>query len=155
EAYPNSNVPITLALGRPVGGNFAQRAPLKVREFEVLEHDVDQLFERDVSFVVVDAGAVASPAVALALALPTDFADDLPGPRLTIALSHPRAILAIDEAVFLDAAERNLDDLIPVFADNGLFGDDVGDIFTNRLTHFFTMAQTVAGGTVGTFGIGG
>ncbi len=59
------------------GLDLAQRLALEVGQLEVLEHDVDQLFERDVGLVVVDAGLVAGlvlAAVALAAcALPTTW----------------------------------------------------------------------------------
>src|SRR5208283_3748311 len=82
------------------------------------------------------------------------FADDLPGPRVAVALRRTGSVVAEDEAVFLDSTQRNLDHAIFVFADDRFFGDDVGDIFTDRFANFLAMAQPVAGRAVGAFGVG-
>ena len=54
--------------------DLAQRLALEVGQLEVLEHDVDELLERDVGLVVVDAGLVAG----LVLAVPCPACAALP-----------------------------------------------------------------------------
>ncbi len=122
---------VTLALARLVGGNLAQSPPFQVRQLEILEHDLDQLLERDVGFVIVDAGAITRLPFALALAFLAGLAYHLAGPRLAVTLPYSGRVLTVDKAVFLDPAERNLDYLVFVFADDRLFGNDVGDIFAD------------------------
>ena len=154
EAHADADVAIALALAEAIGRDLAQRAPLQVGQFEILEHDLDQFLERDVGLVIIDAGAVAGLAVALALAVLAGLADDLAGLRVAVALADAGRIVAVDEAVFLDPAQRNLDDAVLVFADDRFFGDDVGDIFADRFADFLAMAQAIAGRAIGAFGVG-
>src|SRR5208337_3149117 len=127
---------------------------LEVGQFEILEHDLDQFFERDVGLVVIDARPVAGVFVAFAGRVLAGFADDLPGPRVAVALRRTGSVVAENEAVFLDSAQWNLDHAIFVFTDDRFFGNDVGDIFADRFANFLAMAQPVAGRAVGAFGVG-
>src|SRR2546428_11347490 len=77
EPNPDANVAIALALGEAIGRDLAQRAPLEVGQLEILEHDLDQLVERDVGLVIVDARTIAGLAVALPLAILAGLADHL------------------------------------------------------------------------------
>jgi hypothetical protein len=52
----HADAPVALALGDPLGHHFAQDLALHVRELEILEHDLDQLLQRDVGLIVVDPG---------------------------------------------------------------------------------------------------
>ena len=135
-------------------GICAQRAALEVGQLEILEHDLDQFVERDVGLVVVDAGPVAGLAVAFALAVLAGLADDLAGARVAVALAGAGRVVAVDEAVLLDAAERDLDHAVAVFADDRFFGDDVRDIFADRFADFLAMARAIAGRAVGVFRVG-
>ena len=81
EADAHANGAVALALGEALRGDLAQRLAFEVRQFQILEHDLDQFLEGDVGLVVVDAGAVAGLAVALALAVLAGLADDLAGLR--------------------------------------------------------------------------
>src|SRR5208282_1159110 len=155
EPDADSDVAIALALARALGLDLAQRAPFEIGQLQVLEHDFDQLLERDVGLVIIDAGAVAGLVVALAGAALADFADHLAGARVAVALADAGGVLAEDKAVFLDPAQRDLDYAVAVFADDRFLGDDVGDIFADRFADFLPMAQAVAGGTIGALGIGG
>src|SRR5208283_4024421 len=145
EPHPDADVAKTLALARQVGGNFAQGAAFEIRQFEILEHDLDQFLERDVGFVVIDTGLIARFAFALARAVLPGLADDLSRLRAAVTSAHTRRVVTVDEAVFLDSAQRNLDDLVLVFADDRFFGDDIGDILANRFADLLPMAQAVAG----------
>ena len=142
EVDAHADAPVALALGDPLGHHFAQDLALHVRELEILEHDLDQLLERDVGLVVVDprliAGASRSVAVLLRLA------DHLPRLGAALAGAGLGLVVAIDEPVFLDAPDRDLDDPVAVAADDRLFGDDVGDIVPDRLAQLFAMALPVA-----------
>src|SRR5208283_232674 len=154
EPDADTDLAVAFSPRRVVGLDFAQRAPLEVGQFEILEHDLDQFLERDVGLVIVNARPVAGALVAFAGAVLAGFADDLPGPRVAVTLRRAGRVVAEDETVFLDSAQRNLDDAVPVFADDRFFGDDVGDIFADRLTHLLAVAQPVAGRAIGAFGVG-
>src|SRR5262249_13240389 len=117
------------------------------------EHDVDQLLEGHVGFVVVDAGAVAG-ALAAALALTLAFANDLAGLRFAVALADTRCIVTVDEAVLLDAADGNLDDALAILCDDRFLGDDIGDAFANRLAHLLPVPQAVTGRAITARGVG-
>src|ERR1019366_3584074 len=150
----DADLAVAFAPRRVIGLDFAQRAALEVGQFEILEHDLDQFLERDVGLVVIDAGPVAGVFVAFAGTVLAGFAEDLPGPRVAVALRRTGSVVAVNEAVFLDSAQRNLDHAIFVFADDRFFGDDVGDIFADRFANFLAMAQPVAGRAIGAFGVG-
>src|SRR5271156_6551295 len=92
--------------------------------------------------------------VALAGAILASLADDLAGARVAVALRRAGGVVAEDEAVFLDSAQRHLDDAVLVFADDRFFGDDVCDILANRFANFLPMAQAVAGGAIRALGVG-
>ena len=92
--------------------------------------------------------------VAFAGAVLAGLADDLAGARIAVALGSAGRIIAEDETVLLDSAQRNLDDAVFVFADDRFFGDDVGDIFANRFANFLPMPQPVAGGTIRPLSVG-
>src|ERR1700736_1530390 len=151
EPDADADVTIALALERAVGGNLAQRAALEIGQFEILEHDLDQFVERDVGLVVIDAGTIAGLALTT-LAVLADFAHHLAGPWG--ALAGAGCVLAIDEAVFLDAAQGDLDDAVAVFADDRFLGDDVCYIFADRLANFLAMARAIASRAIGMFGVG-
>ena len=133
--------------------DLAQRLPLEVGQLEVLEHDVDQLFERDVGLVVVGAGLIAGLVLA-ALPLALHLADDLAVLRLAGPLADPGGVVAVDEAVLADAADRDLDDLVAVLPDDRLFRDDVGDVVADRLPHLQAVARAITRGTVAPLGVG-
>src|SRR5580658_168939 len=92
--------------------------------------------------------------VAFAGAVLAGLADDLAGARIAVALRSAGRVIAEDEAVFLDSAQRNLDDAILVFADDRFFGDDVGDIFANRFANLLPMPQPIAGRAIGALSVG-
>src|SRR5208282_1350702 len=123
EPDADTDLAVAFSPRRVVGLDFAQRAPLEVGQFEILEHDLDQFLERDVGLVIVNARPVAGALVAFAGAVLAGFADDLPGPRVAVTLRRAGRVVAEDETVFLDSAQRNLDDAVPVFADDRFFGD--------------------------------
>ena len=154
EPDADADLAVAFAPRRVVGLDFAQRAPLEVGQFEILEHDLDQFLERDVGLVVIDAGAVAGVLVALAGAVFAGLADDLAGARVAVALRRAGRVVAENKAVFLDPAQRNLDHAVFVFADDRFFGDDVGDILADRFANFLPMPQPVASRAVGALGVG-
>src|SRR5256885_854466 len=86
---------VTLALGEPVGLDLAEGLALQVGELQVLEHNVDQLLQRDVGLVVVAAGLV--PGLVLALAGLLGLADHLAGLGLAVPLAAARGVLAVAE----------------------------------------------------------
>ena len=144
---------IALALRDPVGFQLAQRLAFEVGQLEVLEHDVDQLLERDVGLVVVGAWLV--PGLVLALAGLLGLADHLAVLRLAGALADAGDVVAVDELVFADAADRDLDDLVPVLPDDRLLRDDVGDVLADGLANLQAVTGAVARRAVTAFGVGG
>src|SRR5271154_5109447 len=131
ESNPDASVAIALALGATVRGDFAQGTPFQVGQFEILEHDLDQLFERYIGLVIIDARPITCLTFALTLAVLTGLADHLARTHVAVALADAARVIPIDEPVFLDSAQRNLDYPILIFPDNRFFGDDVGDILAN------------------------
>src|SRR5919198_6615799 len=132
EADADADLPVALALGEAVGLDLAERLPLEVGELEVLEHDVDELLERDVGLVVVGARLVAGPVLAGPARL-LHLADDLAGLGVAGPLAHAGGVVAVDELVLADAADRDLDDLLAVLPDDRLLRDDVGDVVADGL----------------------
>src|SRR2546422_211286 len=146
EADTDADLAVALALGEPVGLDLAQRLALQVRQLEVLEHDVDQLLQRDVGLVVVAAGLVAGPVLALAGLL--RLADHLPGLRLAVSLADAGGVVAVDELVLADAADGDLDDLLAVLPDDRLLRDDVRDVLADRLADLESMPRSIPGRAV-------
>src|SRR5262249_22466556 len=81
--------------------------------------------------------------------------DDLAGLRVAATLAHAGRVLAVDEAVLPDAADRDLDDLLAVLTDDRLFGDDVGDVLADRLADLQSVPRTIAGAAITAFRIRG
>ncbi len=152
EADADADRPVALALGEPVGLDLAEGLALQVRELQVLEHNVDQLFQRDVGLVVVAAGLVAGLVLALAGLL--RLADHLPGLRLAVPLADTGGVLAVDELVLADAADGDLDDLLAVLPDDRLLRDDVRDVLADRLADLEPVAGPVAGRAIAALGAG-
>src|SRR5213593_1248364 len=152
EADADADRPVALALGEPVGLDLAEGLALQVRELQVLEHNVDQLLQRDVGLVVVAAGLV--PGLVLALAGLLGLADHLPGLRLAVPLADAGGVLAIDELVLADAADGDLDDLLAVLPDDRLLRDDVRDVLADRLADLEPVAGSVAGRAIAALGAG-
>ena len=72
------------------------------------------------------------------------LADDISRFGLAIpALANSRRVVAIDKAVFLDAANRHLDDAMFVLADDRLLGNDIADVVAYRFADFLPVAQPV------------
>src|SRR5438093_1024902 len=59
QAHADTDLPVALALGQARRGDLPEFAALEVGELEVLEHDVDELFERHIGFVIVDPRPIA------------------------------------------------------------------------------------------------
>src|SRR5205823_8399095 len=91
----------------------------------------------------------------LALAVLLGLADDLSALRLAVALADAGNIVAVDELVFADAADRDLDDLPPILPDDRLLGDDVGDVVADRLADFQAVPRPIAGGAIAALAVGG
>src|SRR5262249_14051114 len=151
EANADPDRAISLPLGHPEGLDLPQGLALEVGELEVLEHDVDELLERDVGLVVVGAGLVAR--LVLPGALAPDLPDHLPALGVAVALADARRVVAVDEAVLTDPADRHLDDPIAVLSDDGLFRDDVRDVLADRLADLRTMPRTITCGAVAPLGV--
>ena len=69
------------------------------------------------------------------------FANGLAGLKLAVAaLADSGDILAVNESILLHPSYRHLNDPVVVFTDDRFFGDNVGDVVADRLTHFLAMA---------------
>jgi hypothetical protein len=146
EMHAHAGLAIALALGDALRHHLPEDLTLHVGELEILEHDLDQLLERDVGLVEVEARLVArAPGTLAAL---RRLAYDLPGLGIALARADLSLIVAEHEPVLLDAADRHLDDPVLVPADDRLLGDDVGDVVANRLAQLLAMALPVAGAAV-------
>src|SRR5215471_1732963 len=122
--------------------HLTQMLAVEVRQLQVLEHHFDKLVETDFGFIIIDARLISR---LLALSAIFPFAYRLAGLNFSVAsLSHARHVLTIDKAVLLDAADRHLHDAILAFSDDGLFGDDIGDVVADGFADFLTMTQAVA-----------
>src|SRR5262245_5785778 len=115
EADADADRAVALALRHPEGLDLAQRLALQVGQLEVLEHDVDEFLEGDVGLVVVGAGLVAR--LVLTGPLRAGLAHDLAALGVAVALADAGRVVAIDETVLADAADRHLDDAIAVLPD--------------------------------------
>src|SRR5262249_29165504 len=153
ETNADADRAIALALRHPERLDLTQGLSLEVGKLQILEHDVDELLERDVGLVVVRARLIAG--LVLAAALRSCLADDLAACRVAVALPDARGVVAVDEAVLADAADRDLDDPIAVLSDDGLLRDDVGDVLANGLADFEPVPCPVAGGAVAPLGVRG
>ena len=132
--------------------DLAQPFSLDVGQLQIFEHQIDQFVQTDIGFVVVDAGPVAGLLAAFAVFTLTYY---IAGLGLAVAaLADAGSVLAVDEAVLFDAANGHFDDSIVVFADDRLFGDDVGNVVADRFAHFLPVAQTIAGAAVAALGGG-
>src|SRR5262249_23275018 len=86
-------------------------------------------------------------------ALRACLADDLPALRVAVALADGRRVVAVDESVLADAANRHLDDAIAVLSDDGFLRDDVRDVLADRLADLQAMPRTITRGAVAPFGV--
>ena len=151
EADADADRAVSLALRHPEGFDLPERLALEIGQLEVLEHDVDELLERDVGLVVVGAGLVAR--LVLAGALRPRLADDLAALRVAVALADGGRVVAVDEPVLADPADRHLDDAIAVLPDDGFLRDDVRDVLADGLADLQAMPRTITGGAVAPFGV--
>src|SRR5262249_27889500 len=142
---------ISLPLRHPERFDLTQRLALEIGELEVLEHDVDELLERDVGLIVVGAGLI--PRLVLAGALRAGLADHLAALGVAVSLSDARSVVSVDEAILADAADRDLDDPIAVLSDDGFLRDDVRDVLADRLADLHAMPRTVARGAIAPLGV--
>src|SRR5262249_24099724 len=112
EADAGGGPAVAPSLGQPEGPDLAPGPAPGGGQLEVLEHDVDQLLERDVGLVVVGARLVAG--LVLAGALGAGLADYLAALGVAVTLADARRVVAVDEAILADPADRHLDDAIAV-----------------------------------------
>src|SRR5581483_11449433 len=145
EADADAFLAVAFALVELLDLHLPKMLALEVGELQVLEHHVDQLVEGDVGLVIIDAGAIAG---LLAVAPLFAFTDHLSGLGIGPALTDPRRVVAVNEAVLFYAADRDLDDAVAILADDRLFRDDIGDVLPDRLMNFLTMALAVSGAAV-------
>jgi len=75
--------------------------------------------------------------------------DDVAGLGLAVAaLTDAGGVLAVDEAVFFDAADGDLNNSVLVLTNDGFFGDDVRDVITDRFANLLPVAQAIAGAAI-------
>ncbi len=83
EMHTNAGLAVTLALTRPLSEGLLEDLPLHIGEFQILEHDVDQLVDRDLRLVDILTRMIAGrPLTLLAL---SGRADDIPNFCIPIA----------------------------------------------------------------------
>jgi len=126
--------------------DLAQPFSFDIGQFQIFEHQIDQLIEADVGFVVVDAGTVAGLMTCFAVLALTD---DVAGLGLAVAdLTDAGDVLAVDEAVFFDAADGDLNNSVLVFTDDGFFGDDVRDVIADRFANLLPVPQAITSAAI-------
>ena len=77
QPNPDARFPKALALADAVGQDLAQNFAFHIRQFEVLEHDLDQLFQGHVGLIIINTGLIAGFILALPLSGPIGLANDL------------------------------------------------------------------------------
>ena len=144
---PTLRKPLRLvSLQRLDGG---QLLALEVGELQVLEHDVDELVERDLGLVVVDAGLLAGLAGLRPTGPVLAFGDDVAALGvLGRAFAHTRLVVAVEESILFDAADRDLDHAVAGAADDRLLGDDVGDVLANRGSNLLAVPKAIGRATI-------
>jgi hypothetical protein len=151
ESNANADLAVSAPLAEALGGDLPQGAALEVRELEILEYDVDELLESDIRLVDVLPGTIAS---CIASRRSFSAREDFSGLRVPGSLGNPGSVLPIHEAILANAADGHLDDLVSVFADDGLFGDDVGDVVAYRLANLLPMTQAVTRAAIASLRLG-
>ena len=146
QAHADTFAPKAFLLKEFFHLHLAQPLSVNIGQFKILEHHLDELVEGNFGFIIIRARTIAR---LLACRFVFAFADDLARLRLPVAaLADPGRVFAVDEAVFLHATDRHLDDVVFILADDGLLGDDVRDVVAHRFADFLAVAQPVAGAAV-------
>src|SRR6185295_10759107 len=128
--------------------DLAQPLAFEIGQLQVLEHQVDQFIQTDISLVIIDPRFVAGLLAAFAVLA---LADDVAGFGLAVAaLTDAGGVVTVDEAIFFYSANRHFDYPILIFTDDRFLGDDIGDVVANRFANFLLVAQPVAGSAIAT-----
>jgi hypothetical protein len=110
----------------------------QIGQFEILKHDINEFFHGHIGLVIVHSWSVAGLPVPAGF---LTFADHLTGLGLVAGpLAYARDVLTVDEAVFSDSTDGNLDKTIAVLSDDRFFGDDVCYIFANGFANLVAMS---------------
>ncbi len=62
---------------------------------------------------------------------------------MVTSLADSGRVITIDKPVFLNSANRDFDNAIIVFADDGFFGNDIGDIISDSLPDLLPVPQPI------------
>jgi hypothetical protein len=62
---------------------------------------------------------------------------------LIASLADAGRVITIDKSVFLNSANWDFDNAVVVFADDGFFGNNVGDVISNRFPYFLPVPQAI------------
>ena len=90
--HADAGLAVALALGDALGHRLLEDLALEVGQLEILEHDVDQLVERDLGLVVVEPGARCRPGPGPCLALAAREPTTWPGSVLPSPVPTPPAL---------------------------------------------------------------
>jgi hypothetical protein len=129
--------------------DLPQVLPVHVRKLQVLKHDLNELIQGNVGLIIVDTGLVSGLLVTILASLPGNH---LAGLYIVTPLADTGHIFTVDEAVFFNSTNRDLNDSVAVLADDGLFRDDIGNVLADCLAHLLAMAQAVPCATIAPLG---
>ena len=110
---------MSLSLASVLRDNLLERLSLKLGKLQIIEHDSDKFFEGDVGLKGVNARLIAALA-ALALAILIPLLNHIARLLLPVTLRDTRRVLTVDEAIFLNGTDWDLDYLVAVTTDNRL-----------------------------------
>jgi hypothetical protein len=116
-AYARSSV--SLSLASVLRDNLLERLSLKLGKLQIVEHDSDKFFEGDVGLKGVNARLIAALA-ALTLSILIPLLNHIARLLLPVTLRDTWRVLTVDEAIFLNGTDWNLDYLVAVTTDNRL-----------------------------------
>jgi hypothetical protein len=139
---------VPFSLAGVLRDNFFERLSLKLWELKVIKHDCNELLEGNIGLKSVDPGLVSTFST-LPLALLVSLLNDITGLLLTISLSDPRRVFAVNEAVLLHRADWNLDDLVPITPDDRLLREDIPYVVADRILDLLSVSQPISGAPVG------
>jgi hypothetical protein len=97
--------------------NLFNRLLLKLRQLKVIEHYSDEFLKGDIGLERIKARLITA-FTTLALPLFAALLNNVPRFLLTVTLRNSRGVLSIDESVLFDGADRHLDNLTAVPADD-------------------------------------
>ena len=108
---------------------------------QIFEHHARQLIQRHLDFIRMLAWLIACQAVSRAVAIASHAAPDVT--RLPWPLPDACLGLPVLEAVLIQVAQGNSHPFLPIRGDNRFLGDELPEVFADRLLDALIMPQTI------------